>query len=332
MARQQEQKSTAVARRENKAALRSLLESPDTRAAMERIIPQYLTVDRMVGLAYLAMTTTPKLLECKPASVLSSIMQAAQLGLEIASPLGHAYLVPFQTKAGTLCQMIPGYRGLLFLGVESGAITKGVARLIYAGDEFTWIQGSEEKLIHVPRLDGDRSDNAVIGAYAIVWLPNGATQFEVMNRQELEKVRRSSKAATNGPWVDWFGEMCKKTVVKRLLKQVALSTRSQRLANAIEIDNRFESGAVTGVIPGFDTEESLSAAAAQATDQRAEELRERMRRQQQGREVGRVEQPAPAAEQETEQEAAEEEPWPEEAEPLGEESAPAAATSGELPF
>lgn len=277
----------AVAR-SSKAELRDILESPETRAAIERVIPKYLTVDRMIGLAILAATQQPKLLECRPASVVQAVMQAAQLGLEINGSLQHAHLVPYNTKAGMLCQMIPGYRGLIFLAVESGAITKGVARLVYEGDEFTWIQGTEEKLIHVPNLGGDRTDEKIIGAYAVVTLPNGLTQFDVMNRQEIERVRSSSKAAKNGPWVDWFGEMAKKTVVKRLLKQIAMSSRSQRLANAIELDNRFESGEVGGIMPDIDTAESLNSAAADRTQQRAEELKERMRSAR-GREVGRVE-------------------------------------------
>lgn len=243
-ANQAEQKK-AVAR-QNKAELQDLLESIDTRAALERVLPKYLTVERLIGLTMLATTSSPQLRQCTPGSVIQALMQAAQLGLEPGGPLGHAYLVPY----GTVCTMIPGYRGLFFLAVDSGAIKKGVARLIFEGDHFEWTQGVEERIDHRPNLKGDRSDAKAIGAYAVVWHPDGSTQFEVMNRAEIDRVRAASKASKNGPWVDWYGEMAKKTVVKRLLKQIAISTKAQRLADAIELDNRFESGEISGVIPG----------------------------------------------------------------------------------
>lgn len=274
----------AVARQSNKAQLQDLLESVDTKAALERVLPKYLTVERLIGLTMLATTSSPQLRQCSPGSVIQALMQAAQLGLEPGGPLGHAYLVPY----GNVCQMIPGYRGLFFLAVDSGAIKKGVARLVYEGDHFEWTQGVEETITHRPRLGGDRSDAKIIGAYAVVWHPDGSTQFEVMSREEIDRVRASSKASKNGPWVDWYGEMAKKTVVKRLLKQVAISTKAQRLADAIELDNRFESGEISGVIPGLDTPESLNASTATRTQQRAEELLERMRSAR-GREVGLVE-------------------------------------------
>jgi recombination protein RecT len=297
-ARAEEKRAVA---RQNKADLQGLLESVDTKAALERVLPKYLTVERLIGLTMLATTTSPQLRNCTPGSVIQALMQAAQLGLEPNGPLGHAYLVPY----GTVCTMIPGYRGLFFLAVDSGAITKGVARLIYEGDDFEWTQGVEERIDHRPSLSSDRSDGRVIGAYAVVWHPDGSTQFEVMNRQEIDRVRASSKASKSGPWVDWYGEMAKKTVVKRLLKQIAISTKSQRLAEAIELDNRFESGEIRGVMPGFDSPESLNAATADRTRARTEELKERMAAAR-GREVARVEEAEEAPPPETA-----DEHWPE---------------------
>jgi recombinational DNA repair protein RecT len=39
-----------------------------------------------------------------------------------------------------------------------------------------------------------------------------------MDINAIERVRAVSRAAKNGPWVQWFDEMCRKTVFRRLSK------------------------------------------------------------------------------------------------------------------
>jgi recombination protein RecT len=60
----------------------------------------------------------------------------------------------------------------------------------------------EERLTHKPDLDTDRTDySKVTRVYAIAKLANGETQFVVLSRSELEKVRVSAKAkSTDSPW------------------------------------------------------------------------------------------------------------------------------------
>lgn len=45
-----------------------------------------------------------------------------------------------------------------------------------------------------------------------------------MSLGEIEKVRKVSRAATNGPWVEWWEEMARKTVLRRLSKRLPMST------------------------------------------------------------------------------------------------------------
>jgi hypothetical protein len=66
-------------------------------------------------------------------------------------------------------------------------------------------------------------------------MPDGNKHIEWMDREELDKTRNSSKAANSGPWVDWFEEQCKKTVIKRAMKP--FSGGSLALSNAIQFDN-----------------------------------------------------------------------------------------------
>jgi phage RecT family recombinase len=251
-----------------------MLEAPETKAAMERVLPQHLTVDRMIGLAILATTQQPKLLECTPASVLQSVMQAAQLGLEINGSLGHAYLVPY----GNVCQLIPGYRGMIYLAKLSGALNTAEARLVYDGELFEVDYGTTPRIIHRPRFDLPRTDDKIVAVYVVATLPDGTTQFEVMSREEVDRIRARSRASGSGPWVSDFGEMARKTPTRRGIKYLPVSnpTEARKLAMALELDNRNEVGVVTGVVPEMDTEESLSAQVRDHTRERMEALKGRM--------------------------------------------------------
>ena len=51
-------------------------------------------------------------------------------------------------------------------------------------------------------------------------------------RADVEKVRASSKAGKFGPWVEWWDEMAKKTVIRRMAK---------RLPSSADVDQVFES-------------------------------------------------------------------------------------------
>lgn len=59
-----------------------------------------------------------------------------------------------------------------------------------------------------PKLDEPRGK--AIGAYATAVLKDGSRLLEVMSLEEIEKVRKVSRASGNGPWVQWWGEMARK--------------------------------------------------------------------------------------------------------------------------
>src|SRR5690606_22035140 len=159
-------------------------------------------------------------------------------------------------------------------------IVSGDARVVYEGEHFEVHYGTEAKIVHIP--DFDAIDRGVIKAfYFVAKLPNGETKFEVMTKKQVDAVMARSKAKDSGPWKTDYAEMGKKTVTKRGLKYVPMSPNNaaaRRLAMAIEADNRFETGGPTTIVPEWDDEETLSAAAAAHTADRAEELKERMQK------------------------------------------------------
>ena len=210
-----------------------------SKGAIASRLPRHLTPDRITKVALTAINKTPALLACTKESLLMSIMQAAEVGLEPGGALGEGYLVPY----GKQCQFIPGYRGLISLARRSGQIVSLEAHVVHAKDSFTFELGLESKLVHVPNLE-DEDPGPLRFVYAVAKLQGGGVQFEVMSRAQVEAIRKRSKAGGNGPWVTDYEEMARKTVVRRLFKYLPVSVE---LAQALEIQAAAESGDFTAL-------------------------------------------------------------------------------------
>jgi recombination protein RecT len=200
---------------------------------IEKALPKHMDADRMARIALTTIRTNPKLLECSVPSLLGAVMQAAQLGLE-PGLIGHCYLVPFKNnKTGqTDVQFIIGYKGMIDLARRSGNIESIYAHAVYSNDTFEYEYGLHPKLVHKPAMT-DRGE--FIGAYAVAHFKDGGYQFEFMPKEEIEKRRKRSKAANNGPWVTDYEEMAKKTVIRHMWKYLPISIEIQQAATQDEV-------------------------------------------------------------------------------------------------
>lgn len=187
---------------------------------ISRALPKHMNVERLARIALTTIRLNPRLLECSPQSLLGAVMQSAQLGLE-PGPLGHAYLVPYKNEV----TFIIGYKGYLELVRRSGTVVRIAARVVYSNDQFSLTYGDEEKLTHVPSM---RDRGTPIGAYMIATLTTGELVHEWMSIDDIESIRKRSKAANNGPWVTDWDEMARKTVVRRGVKYLPLSIEVNR--------------------------------------------------------------------------------------------------------
>lgn len=208
---------------------------------------------RFIAVALQAVTRSPRLLECTPASIVKALRDAAELGLEPSGLMGSAYLVPYKNKRSQRyeAQLIAGYRGLIDLARRSGEVVTVEAHVVRERDGFDYAYGTEQFLKHKPYLntsgavdDDDKPLDAgrYVAAYAFARLTSGEVQFEVMDVPQIEAVRRRSKAADDGPWVSDWAEMARKTPTRRLLKYLPLSVVS--LQRVLELEDEAESEAV----------------------------------------------------------------------------------------
>lgn len=131
------------------------------------------------------------------------------------------------------------YRGYIELADRTGKVEYVDAEIVYADDVFEFEQGTEPKLKHVKKLGGDHSPDKVIGAYAIVRYLTGVSKFVVLDVQEIEKIRSSSKAKDGDAWRQWWTEMAKKTALRRLFKYTRLSPQ---LSRATYLDDSTDGG------------------------------------------------------------------------------------------
>lgn len=221
--------STAVERPEPKLGLiRSRLERLQPK--LQDVLPKYLTPERMTRLALLAINRQPELLACTAESLAETVMQIGSWGLEIGRT---AHIVAFKSRA----QAIADYKGKIELAIRGRMIVKCDVRIVREGDVFEVEYGLRERLIHRP--DWRNSERPMVGVYAVVTLPGGGTKFDLMNRAEVERIRKRSRSGDKGPWASDFDEMAKKTVVHRLLK---LIPQSPQLADAMQAEEAWDRG------------------------------------------------------------------------------------------
>ena len=200
------------------------------------------TVLREVGLS-------DRLQKCTCHSIYQSLLMAVELGLQVGSGLGEAYLLPFKdTDSNTVvCTFVIGYKGVSTLAYRSGIVEEITMVAVYEGDEFevNWSQVPPFK--HKPDLRSSREDKDIWAVYCLIRLRGSVhPHFEFMNRGEIEKVRNNAPSKNSPAWRDWFGEMAKKTVLKRACKPLP---KSPDLSKAIAWDSAVESRDYTGVVP-----------------------------------------------------------------------------------
>lgn len=255
---------TPAAQAAEPKTIMAMMANDNVKKQMALAMPKHLTADRLMRIAMTEVRKVPALGKCNVQSFMGAIMQCAQLGLEPGSALGHAYLLPFGSgKAADglpNCQLIIGYRGFIDLARRSGQIISLTARAVYANDTFSYSYGLDETLEHVP-ASGERGDFTHV--YAVAKLKGGGIQFEVMSKSDVLKVKASSKAGSNGPWVSHFDEMAKKSAIRRLFKYLPVSIE---VTQSVILDEKADAGidqdnasAITGEFSVFEEQPQLTA-------------------------------------------------------------------------
>lgn len=164
----------------------------------------------------------PKLLNATPASMLNCVMSCAMLGIIPNGLHNSAWLIPYGREA----KLMIGYNGYIDLITRSSSWDSVEARLVYEGEHFEVHAGTRNEIIHIEDITKRGDVRKIIAAYAVARGPNGAIQWEVCTKQDIQKAYNASKNKSL-----WDGdnrpEMTKKTAVRKLAKYMVLDRLGQ---------------------------------------------------------------------------------------------------------
>ena len=194
-------------------------------------LPETTNSKTFMRLCLTELSRNPKLQMCTSISLLGSFIEIAQLGLSPDSTMQECHLIPYGDK----CTVQLNYRGLIKLATNDGRISHIEPFLIHENDTFDYQMGFKPKLTHkLPPFGEDRGE--IIGAYAVAHLrqKTAVPPHVVMTKKEIEAIR-DRKQKTNPIWNSDYGEMAKKTAIRRLCK---LLPKTTELAQALAIEDR----------------------------------------------------------------------------------------------
>lgn len=190
---------------------------------------------REAGFAIQILTENDYLASRDAESIKNAVVNVSLTGLTLNPALKYAYLIP----RGDKCVLDISYMGMIKLLTDAGAVKNIDAGVIYQNDKWDFRKGSDPYFKHTPAFY-NRGEK--VGAYAIAYLRDGGFQFEVLGREEIEKVRATSESwkkentRQHSPWEKWEDEMWKKTALKRLFKLLPKTKFSDQLIAAIATD------------------------------------------------------------------------------------------------
>lgn len=170
-----------------------------------------------------------------PESLRNAVINIASIGLSLNPATKYAYLVPRDNSA---CLDI-SYIGLIKLATDTGSIKWARAELVHENDVFTYHGATEKPEFSAPN-PFQRGD--IKGVYCVAKTRDGDYLSGIMSIDEINDIKNRSQAGKKGygPWMTDFGEMAKKTIIKRESKTWPQTRINGRLDQAIEIVNQHE--------------------------------------------------------------------------------------------
>ena len=117
---------------------------------------------------------------------------------------------------------------------------------------FDYELDSKPQITHKPLITGDRGKPICV--YAVAVTTNEGEYYEVMNMAEIDKCRQVSKASSSphSPWVKWFDQMAKKTVIHRIAKRLP---KNDAISSVVRIDEDTDFKQAVNVTPTPDKQE-----------------------------------------------------------------------------
>ena len=198
-------------------------------------MPKGFNKTRFIQNAMTVLQDTKGIENCSPLSIARTVLKGAFLGLDFFSK--ECYAIPY----GNELQFQTDYKGekKLVKKYSIRPILDIYAKLIRKGDEFNEKITDGKQSIDFKPLP--LNNNEIIGAFAVVLYKDGGMEYEVMSAEEIEDVRNNfSKQKNSLMWTKTPGEAYKKTVLRRLTKQIEKDFETIEMAKEFDKASDFE--------------------------------------------------------------------------------------------
>jgi len=204
-------------------------------------IPKDFNTTRFIQNCLAVLPEIKDIEKVEPPSIARTMVKAAYLGLDFFSK--ECYAIVYSRNIGTKekphwikeLQFQTDYRGEVKLAKKYSfrPIKDIYAKLVKEGDAF------EEVIYHgKPTINFQPqpfNNGRIIGAFAVCLYQDGSMIYETMSADEIDHVRATySKMPDGKAWKESPGEMAKKTVIRRLRKQIQLEFDNPQQIEAFE--------------------------------------------------------------------------------------------------
>lgn len=195
---------------------------------LEKLLPENVPVERFKRVALTAIMNDSQLPYADQKELFNSLLRCAQDGLY--PDKREAAIVVYKGKP----QYLPMIGGILKRLRNSRELKSITVEIVRKNDKFRyWVDENGPHVEFEPSVFGDRGPK--IGVFCVVYMLSGGVYVEVMNHEQLQKIRNLSQAK-KGPWFDFEEEMEKKTVLRRVSKYLPLSSE---LVDMMATDDEF---------------------------------------------------------------------------------------------
>ena len=165
-----------------------------------------------------------------------SIREAFKASLDTGIPVDKRQLA-YIVKYGNKIEYQIGFKGFISRIKEIYPTANIKAELVYAGDVFT-VEKVDGKAKYTHKVANPfASIKDMTGVYAYIQYTDKGKEYsfiETMGKDEVLKIK--GKAKTAYVWNEWFGEMAKKAVIRRLCKTLFIG--DPKIAIMEDLDNK----------------------------------------------------------------------------------------------
>jgi recombination protein RecT len=235
-----DERSLAARQSDLGMVLASELERPNVMEALPRDFNRARFVQNTLALVH----DNEQLSKMPQSKLVPVLMKGAYLGLDFFNK--ECYAVPY----GQQLQFTPSYKGMVKLAKKFSKrpIKDIYAHIVHDGDEFE--SGMEDGQEFVKFNPKPFNDGPIVGAFAVAQYQDGGIKVETMSKQQLDAVKRMSKAQSGTAWKFFADQMYQKAVIRRLCKGIDLDMETIEQARIlqqedesqeveVEVDNPF---------------------------------------------------------------------------------------------